>query len=79
MTTKKPQAFDKTGEELDVGDTVELVYGGDTHIAKIDDLVDEGGTILVLASVTAAVPHGGTRKVDPKTKQPDNSRRRSAD
>jgi hypothetical protein len=78
MTTK-PKAFDKTGEPIETGDHVELVYGGDTHIVKVNDIVEDSGSILILATVTAAVPHGAVRKVPANTKKPDNTRRRSAD
>jgi hypothetical protein len=78
MTTK-PKAFDKTDQPLEEGDTVELVYGGDTHIAKVDKIYEDLGSIVIVATVPATVISRSVRKVDPKTKKPDNSRRRSAD
>jgi hypothetical protein len=84
----KPKPTDKAGEKLDEGDTVELVYGGDYHIGKITDITEELGTELIHVAVIAKAPPGRVLKVDPKTpttgglsspKQPDNSRRRSAD
>jgi hypothetical protein len=74
-----PDSLDSQGAPIKAGDTVQLVYGGDYHIATIDHVIQELGSVLVVAKVTAKVPTTWVHKVPDDTPQPDNARRRSAD
>jgi hypothetical protein len=56
MAEEIPRAEDKQGHALQIGDTVELVYGGDRHEGRIEEIADAWGRPYVTVAVTAAVP-----------------------
>ncbi len=66
---------DKFGNQIQTGDVVEFVYGGDAYATQIDALAEMEGRTWVQATITVFIPAGSVALVEkaPKTSAPKTS------
>lgn len=72
-----PDPTDKTGSPVQLGDTVEINYGGDAHIGPVKAIEEEFGVLILHVQTVAKVPVALARKLPNTIKASVTARRRS--